>query len=255
MSARITSVGNAGFLVAAGPVIIYVDAFYSAVPDVAAAPALDPAGVSRADIILVTHSHWDHFSSDEVSDVAGRTGAAVVGPGSVIRALRGKVRESRLLALDPPAAAPRGPAPSMSAVLGGTKVTAFRTFHGRNHNSYLVETGRFRFFHDGDNEKTWRVDAGSIGPLDALFIGPWLCSGWVEFVEKLNPARYFLMHMTDEELDQHEAGVFLPEICSRVPPGLTVLRPGESHRAARQDAELHVPAPPHKAVRKRNQLP
>jgi hypothetical protein len=38
------------------------------------------------------------------------------------------------------------------------------------------------------------------------------------------------MHLTGEELDQHAAGRFLPDICDRVPPGLVVLRPGGSFR-------------------------
>ena len=107
-------------------------------------------------------------------------------------------------------------------------VTAFRTFHGRGHNSYLVEAAGLRFFHDGDNEDTTRIPVSALGRLDALLIGPWQGSGWVEFIEKLSPPRYFLMHLSEEELDEHAAGRFLPGICERVPKGLVVLRPGQS---------------------------
>lgn len=232
MSARITSVGNAGFLVVADDIYIFIDAFYGAVPSVAEASAMNIRDVSRADIVLVTHSHWDHFDPAGIADVADRTEAKVVGPAPVIRALQSGVQRSRLLELEPPAASPRDRAASISTRIGETRITAFRTFHGGNHNSYLVETPGFRFFHDGDNEDTRRLDAGAIGRLDALFIGPWQGSGWVEFIETLNPERYFLMHLTKEEIDEHDAGVFLPAICSRVPRGLTVLRPGESLKTA-----------------------
>jgi len=109
------------------------------------------------------------------------------------------------------------------------KVTAFRTFHSRGHNSYLVDAGGFRFFHDGDNEHCQRTDVSQLGGVDVLFQGPWKGSGWVEFVEAVKPAKWFLMHLTDGELDDHFAGRFLPDICDRtpLPDRLVVLRPGE----------------------------
>jgi L-ascorbate metabolism protein UlaG (beta-lactamase superfamily) len=109
-------------------------------------------------------------------------------------------------------------------------VTAFRTFHGREHNSYLVEAGGRRFFHDGDNENTRRLDAAALAGLDALMIGPWQGAGWVEFVERLAPRRWLLMHLSSAEIDQHEAGTYLAELCDHVPlpERLAVLRPGQS---------------------------
>jgi len=176
----------------------------------------------------VTHSHWDHFDARQVADVANRTGATVVGPATVARALRGIVPSDALVEMEPALAGKQGNALLQKAELPAATVTAFRTFHSRDHNSYLAETPGFRFFHDGDNEETRRIDAAALGRLDALLIGPWLGSGWVEFIEKLAPARWFLMHLSDEELDQHEAGRFLPDLCDHVPERLVVLRPGQS---------------------------
>ncbi|HPD17585.1 MAG TPA: MBL fold metallo-hydrolase [Planctomycetota bacterium] len=231
MSTEITLIGNEGFRIATPAVTLLIDAFYGAIPGLASAPALAAADATRVDLILVTHAHWDHFQADEVAAAARRTGAKVVGPGAVTQALRGAVAPEALVKLEP-AAARKGFALSEKVELPGATITAFRTFHAMGHNSYLVETPGFRFFHDGDNEDTRRVDPEALGALDALFIGPWQGSGWVEFVERLAPARWFLMHLSEEELDQHEAGEFLADLCDHVPlpDRLVVLRPGQVFR-------------------------
>ncbi len=229
MRAKVTLIGNEGFLIEAGAARILIDAFYGAIPGLASAAALGADSVGKADLILVTHDHWDHFSAHEVADVANRTGASVVGPAAVINELRRKVAAEQLVKLEP-LSARKGAAASQKAELPAATITAFRTFHAMGHNSYLVETPAFRFFHDGDNEDTRRIDAGALGRLDALLIGPWQGSGWVDFIEKLSPARWFLMHLSEEELDQHEAGKFLPDLCDHVPlpDRLVVLRPGQA---------------------------
>jgi len=231
MATEITLIGNTGFRITTPSATILIDAFYGAIPGIASAPAFGQGSVPKADVILVTHNHWDHFQAADVAAAARRTGAKVVGPGAVAQALRGAVAPEALLKLEPPAAR-KGFALSEKVELPGATLTAFRTFHAMGHNSYLVETPGFRFFHDGDNEDTRRVDAAALGPLDALLIGPWQGSGWVEFVERLAPARWFLMHLSEEELDQHEAGEFLPDLCDHVPlpDRLVALRPGQSFR-------------------------
>ena len=162
-------------------------------------------------------------------EVANRTGAAVVGPATVISRLDGKTPDGQLFELEPPLEGGGKPAATRAAMLPMARITAFRTFHSRDHNSYLVETKSFRFFHDGDNEDTRRIETAALGRLDALFIGPWQGSGWVEFIDKVRPARWFMMHLTKPELDHHERGEFLPDLCDHVPEGLIALRPGESY--------------------------
>lgn len=225
MRAELTMIANAGLRIAAREAVVYVDAFHRCqVEGVVPWPADGPL----ADLILVTHAHWDHFDARSVAEAAGRTGATVIGPQSVVQGLRGKIPPGRLCEMEPPPADGGGHARCTSVEFPAAKVTAYRTFHSRDHNSYLVETASFRFFHDGDNEDTRRVAARSLGKLDALLIGPWLGGGWVEFVEKLAPTRYFLIHLDEDELRLHDAGKFLPDLCDRVPPGLSVLKPGET---------------------------
>jgi L-ascorbate metabolism protein UlaG (beta-lactamase superfamily) len=220
MRTTITAMGNAGVHVAAGPHSVYVDAFHKLAH---AGPADAPAT-----LILVTHAHWDHFDPGMVVEAARRTGAAVVGPKSVADRLSGRLPAGSVVGMEPPAAGDGRAACSVRGEVAGAVVTAFRTFHSRDHNSYLVELPGFRFLHDGDNEDTRRLDAEGLGRLDALLIGPWLGGGWVEFVEALRPGRWFLIHLDDEELRQHDAGRFLPDLCDRVPPDLVVLKPGET---------------------------
>ena len=168
MRAELTLIANAGLRVAAREAVIYVDAFHRCqVQRVVPWPADRPL----ADLILVTHAHWDHFDARSVAEAAGLTGATVVGPRSVVQDLRGKVPPGKLCEMEPPLARGAGDALCTSVEFPAAKVRAYRTFHSRDHNSYLVETASFRFFHDGDNEDTRRVAARSLGKLDAVLAG------------------------------------------------------------------------------------
>jgi L-ascorbate metabolism protein UlaG (beta-lactamase superfamily) len=232
MGATVRLIGNEGFHLSAGGMAAYVDAFHGMLPLVAGGPG-EPNAPAGADLILVTHAHWDHFDQRLVAEAARRTGASVVGPASIIAALAGKLPGGQLIELEPPPAR-AGKAAGRSVSVRGVNVTAFRTRHSRDHNSYLVEMPGLRFFHDGDNEDTRCLDPAALRGLDALLIGPWQGSGWVDFVEAVRPKRYFLMHLTDQELDEHDAGTFLTETCgcARVPEGLVVLRPGQAYELA-----------------------
>ncbi len=230
MGVEITLTGNAGVRVAARSVRIFVDAFYGgAITGVAGSPVIRADDIEKADIILVTHDHWDHFEADDVARVALRTGAKVIGPRPVARKLNSLLQPEQIIELEPPLARAGENAGSQTLDLPHARITAFRTFHARHHNSYLVETPGLRFFHDGDNEDTRRLDARALGRLDALFIGPWQGSGWVDFIERTTPDCYILVHLSDEELKEHDADLFLPGICDHVPPGLVKLRPGRPH--------------------------
>jgi L-ascorbate metabolism protein UlaG (beta-lactamase superfamily) len=228
ISCSITLIGNAGFRLSDGPVNLFIDAFYQPIAGVAAPPRLRTADVEAAELILFTHAHGDHFDHRQAAAVACRTGAVVAGPASVIGSLKAHLPPAQLLELEPPAPARTGLFPSCRTGARGVAVTAFRTTHTRDHNSYLIETPHLRIFHDGDNEDTRRHDLAALGRLDALLIAPWSGSGWAEFIERLQPRRWFIMHLSAEELLQQQAGRFIDSLCDFVPDNLIFLRPGES---------------------------
>jgi L-ascorbate metabolism protein UlaG (beta-lactamase superfamily) len=230
MSVKITATGNAGFHVAAPGTSVLIDALWEGVPRFLGGQRPAPTENLPANLILVTHAHWDHFSPSRVAEAAARTGAAVVGAADVIRRLRGGVPDGLLVTLEPPETPRGGPAASATVETAGATVTALRTSHGQRHNSYLVRMGAFSFFHDGDNEDTRPLDVEFLRPVDALLLCPWQGSRWPDFVERLAPQRWFLTHLTDEEFDEHFAGRFLPGLSDRVPLAdrVVALRPGES---------------------------
>ncbi len=227
---EVTAIGNAGFKLCTGRYHIYVDAFYHPIPSMIERPVLRPKKVEAADLLLITHAHPDHFDAEAILEVCQQTNAKVVGPRSVIQALKRKLPEGLIVEMEPPTGGNNQQISSMIWQSADIQVTAFRTSHGNAHNSYLVETPEVRFFDDGDNENTRILPVKKLVGLDALFIAPWKGSGWVEFIEKISPPRYIMIHLDREEIDQHERGKFLPEICDHVPPGLLVLRSGDSIR-------------------------
>jgi L-ascorbate metabolism protein UlaG (beta-lactamase superfamily) len=225
MALTVTSAGNAGVFIEADGVGIYIDAFFHHLPHVGGSPAFTGVNANKADLLLVTHSHYDHLHPDELAAAALATGATVAAPADAIALVADRVPADKLVRLEP--AERKRPPATATADFGKIRVTAFRTYHGRGHNSYLIEVGGYRIFHDADNERTQPYNMDDLGKIDILFLCPWHGSGAGDFVAKLNPKKWFLIHMTDEEIEQHRAGVFLPPLISPVPAGVVALRGGE----------------------------
>jgi L-ascorbate metabolism protein UlaG (beta-lactamase superfamily) len=74
---KINSVGLGSAKITSEHKTIYIDAF------VADKHPLQPFVVGKADLILVTHDHEDHFCARKVAHVAKETGAIVVGPPTI----------------------------------------------------------------------------------------------------------------------------------------------------------------------------
>jgi L-ascorbate metabolism protein UlaG (beta-lactamase superfamily) len=228
--AELSLISNEGFLISSAGLRIFIDAFLSIPSGMALPPASAAKLRENVDLILVTHSHWDHFDPSETAAAALHSSAPVAGPAPVIRALRGKVPPENLIELEPPETRAPALAGAVTKIIRGISVTALRTFHGKAHNSYLIDISGFRLFHDGDNEDTTRIDVPSLGPVDLLLFCPWQGSGWVSFIERLKPRNIMLMHLTDEETAQHESGRFLPDLAEMVPPDIRSIRPGETRQ-------------------------
>ena len=223
----VTALGNAGFAVTRDGACVLVDPFFEGAPRVPPVRSRDAGSGRGLTLILITHDHWDHFNADKVI-AAARNGAVVGGGQRVIRKLEGRVPAEALVELEPASPGPGEKCKGLSFQRAGAAVTAFRTFHSHGHNSYLVDMGGVRFFHDGDNERTQLVDPAALGKLDAVMLCCWQGSGWVEFLDALNYRHWLLMHLDEEELDAHERRTFLPPLCARVPRDAIALRPGQS---------------------------
>lgn len=225
MPLRIMSTGNAGIFLQNSGGSVYIDSFFRGVPGVGGGPLLRGSDADKADLILITHSHYDHLHPEETRDAALASGATVAGPAAAIELLEKYLPEERLVILEP---AERKKPPAMTAMnIAGISIVTFRTYHDRGHNSYLIDMGGVRVFHDADNERTQHMDLAALGRVDVLFLCPWAGSGAGEFIAKLAPGKWFLIHMTEEEIDQHRVGGFLPGLISPVPSGVLALRAGE----------------------------
>jgi L-ascorbate metabolism protein UlaG (beta-lactamase superfamily) len=115
-----------------GPPVIYIDPFQLT--------DKPPA----ADIILITHAHFDHMSVDDVAKIR-KPGTVVVGPQEVVEKLPG----TRLIAA------------GGSLVLDGVTVRAIpaynpaKRYHPRSagYVGYLFAVGGVTYYHAGDTDE------------------------------------------------------------------------------------------------------
>ena len=141
--------GHSGFRVRAPGATVYID------------PYRLNGGAPPADLILLTHGHYDHFSPTDVERLVG-PGTWLVAPAAVAERLRG----DRVVSLAPGEAfAPEG--------LGGVEVRAVaayntskrdgdgRPFHPREAGwvGYEVLVRGERLYHSGDTDVIPEMDA------------------------------------------------------------------------------------------------
>jgi L-ascorbate metabolism protein UlaG (beta-lactamase superfamily) len=133
--------GHATFRIDDGMAVIYID------------PWKLSAGAPKADIILITHAHFDHFSSDDIAKIEKPT-TVFVAPADVASKLTGK---------DVVTASPGG-----SYQAGTVKVTAVaayntnKDFHPKANGwvGYVVTLSNGqRVYHTGDSDATPEMQA------------------------------------------------------------------------------------------------
>ena len=129
---EITWLGHASFRIRSSNKVIYIDPWEL--------KATSPA----ADIILITHPHYDHFSAADIEKIS-KPDTVITGP----RDCRGKLKlELKVVA------------PGDVLDIGGVKIQAVaaynknKNFHPRGNNwvGYLIEAGGVKIYHAGDSD-------------------------------------------------------------------------------------------------------
>jgi L-ascorbate metabolism protein UlaG (beta-lactamase superfamily) len=129
--------GHAGFRLKVAGKTVYID------------PYRAPRS-PKADLILITHDHFDHFSPEDIAQLSG-DGTRVIGPATVTEQLKGavlKITPGETIEL-----------PSMDV----TAVAAYNTnklgsdgklFHPKEAGwvGYLIEGGGQKLYHSGDTD-------------------------------------------------------------------------------------------------------
>jgi L-ascorbate metabolism protein UlaG (beta-lactamase superfamily) len=135
--------GHAGFRLRLGGTNVYIDPYRA-------------TDGPPADVILITHDHFDHFSPDDVKRLAGE-GTRIVGPATVTEQIRGPALTV---------------GPGESHELDGLELTAVaayntnkvgsdgKLFHPREAGwvGYLILASGMRIYHSGDTDVIPEMD-------------------------------------------------------------------------------------------------
>ncbi|HHD16018.1 MAG: MBL fold metallo-hydrolase [Thermoplasmata archaeon] len=130
MEPKIEWLGHASFRISTGKGIIYIDPWKT-------------SGAPKADLILITHSHYDHLSEDDISRLK-KANTIIMGTRDVVE----KVPEAVAMI------------PGSKKNISGIKVEAVpaynpeKQFHPRENNwvGYVIDVDGFRIYHSGDTD-------------------------------------------------------------------------------------------------------
>jgi len=136
--------GHSGFEVELDGTLVYIDLFLEnrevggmrrEIP----AP-IRPEDIGRADLILITHEHKDHFEKSSIEKIVARTGALVIAPNCVLRELE-IPRENKMEVVV-----------GDEFVVKGVEVKVVKAVHPQSTCpvGYIIKKGGKSIYHAGD---------------------------------------------------------------------------------------------------------
>jgi len=188
---------------------------------------IDPAtnaftGVPRADLILFTHTHGDHFSAGATAGLTN-TGAAIVAPQGVYSSLSAALQGITTVLTN-----------GMSTSKLGLNITALPAYNlaGSPHakgpnNGYLIAAGGKRLYFGGDTEDTPEMRA--LTGVDVAFLAmntPYTMTVTqaVSAVRAFRPAVVYPCHYRNQDGSFADLNAFKQQV--KADPGIEVrLRP------------------------------
>jgi L-ascorbate metabolism protein UlaG (beta-lactamase superfamily) len=200
MIIKITWLGHASVKVEHGPKIIYIDPWNVQGP--------------KADIILITHSHFDHYSDDEIKNLSSAD-TIIVGPEDVPLA-KNKI----------------GPGKSVTVkdmvIEAVPAYNVDKQFHPKENNwvGYILTIGGKRIYHAGDTDripemKELKVDVACL-PVGGTFTMD--AASAIQAVNDIKPGHVIPIHYGAVAGSKKDA----EELLSIKTSQIHVLDPGQS---------------------------
>ena len=192
--------GHSGFRIRVGRAVVYID------------PYRVPEGSPPADLILVTHGHYDHFSPQDVERLSKRE-TWLVGPAAVAERVRGQVhRIGPGEALDDELV--RGLHVSAVAAYNTSKRDADgNPFHPRDAGwvGYELNVRGERVYHSGDTDVIPEMD--SVTAVDVALLpvsGVYVMTAQeaAEAARRIQPRVAVPMHWGSHIGTEHDARTF-----------------------------------------------
>jgi len=198
--------GHASFRICDGETAIYVD------------PWKLKNSPHDATLVLVSHSHYDHYSANDIAGVSNRDTKLIASADVIATEQTGEVL-----------------APGQTTEFGGVRVIGVpaynpaKQFHPKANNwlGFIVEVGSKRIYYAGDTDVTKEMKALTNIDVALLPVGGTYTMNATEAaqaVEKIKPTQAVPYHWGDIVGDRSNAEQF----ANTAPCEVKVLSPGES---------------------------
>lgn len=179
-----------------------------------------PDTITKADIVLITHEHPDHFDKDAVTEIVGKTNAMVVAPKTVLAGLG--VPDN--LKVDVMVGDRFG--------LLGIDIEVMQALHPQSAYpvGYILEAGGKRIYHAGDTYEFSKMVGmkpdWAMLPIGGSFTMDPLSA--IKACKEMKPKHVIPMHYNTYDSIKQSVTDFVGAIGSTDATKPVVMRPGES---------------------------